>query len=483
MICLVFYLKGSALQVLFATPYGPNTRLAWEDVLMDMTLAADRDYRRKLSRTLPALVEYVFRLSDAFCILEVMGKLGRFGNELGEVIEWQDEDFHSLAWCNVGDLPRLKVLRTQFAPAHLLNSAVEFLLDPEIAKLWFELYLLSISPFALHSHNDEHVTETAGVASEAGSRLVESDLERQNDPEISHSIKPMDNQQSAVRMACCIGLTSIIPDILGNSAPAKPMKVLHVRRGCTERFLTFHDTESKECLDCVISNDDDMATAQVLLDLLDDPGQIDRDGRTPLHLATLGGHVEIVRLLLGKCEVIDSKKRTDIPHIIDSQDGKRQTPLMLASQMGHIDCARHLIESGADISIKDATGKTVVHYAVLNCPEIIKYVAGQDSIYSIDNEGCTPLHIAAKYGSALDNAKKTALTHAAEQDHTEVVKILLERQGHAVTYDEYHAGELYAAELAAADGHLVTLRVLIGHHSERRMIKDAILGDHLLKEC
>ncbi|KAB8199714.1 ankyrin repeat-containing domain protein [Aspergillus parasiticus] len=348
----------------------------------------------------------------------------------------------------------------------LISAAVEFLLDPEIAKLWFELYLLSTSPFDLHPHNDEHVTETAGVASEAGSRLVESDLEREYDPEITHSIKPMDNQQSA--------------------APAKPMKVLHVRRGCTERFLTFHDPESKGYLDCVISNDDDMAakellasnedkrtkylplhraasggclkTAQVLLDLLDDPGQIDRDGRTPLHLATLGGHVEIVRLLLGKCEVTDTKKRTDIPHIIDAQDGKRQTPLMLASQMGHIDCARHLIESGADISIKDAIGKTVVHYAVLNCPEIIKYVAGQYSMYSIDNEGCTPLHIAAKYGSveatsillsvllrsekptqtikALDNAKKTALTHAAEKGHTEVVKILLERQGHAVTYDE-----------------------------------------------
>ncbi|KAK6813851.1 hypothetical protein RU639_010620 [Aspergillus parasiticus] len=807
--------------VLFATPYGPSTRLAWEDVLMDMTLAADRDYRRKLSRTLTALVDYVFRLSDAFCILEppVMGKLGRFGNELGEVIEWQDEDFNSLAWCNVGDLPKLKALRTQFAPAHLLNSArlsgiypgkdicannsiqviglsecgtldlvkiiweetrqnwpvvlhenfmspsekplptlhgmytgmlhqivsqrpalfrpiqtlaadilhqdiwteqnvlvllkvvlrhcrniwfliviheferwpfaikswwsetlrqilgsrgstvtfltssasvvsgltqskphtifveaeyeqhkrqfakewseellahiagpltfkdslrhrleslvaqtqlfdgsiatlssyiekvfssitlnttdaitsaleespqtmeqlykreiltlrakplvqawaasavswvlwsvqplqveelatavainlddsdicqvrpkisiamrqdlqmhlsafvrmenqpgdsqdpvfqfldyacrywpahflsakkpdpdlisaaVEFLLDPEIAKLWFELYLLSTSPFDLHPHNDEHVTETAGVASEAGSRLVESDLEREYDPEITHSIKPMDNQQSAVRMACCIGLRA-------------------ASGGC-------------------------LKTAQVLLDLLDDPGQIDRDGRTPLHLATLGGHVEIVRLLLGKCEVTDTKKRTDIPHIIDAQDGKRQTPLMLASQMGHIDCARHLIESGADISIKDAIGKTVVHYAVLNCPEIIKYVAGQYSMYSIDNEGCTPLHIAAKYGSveatsillsvllrsekptqtikALDNAKKTALTHAAEKGHTEV-----------------HAGELYAAELAAADGHLVTLRVLIEHHSEKRMIKDAILGDHLPKEC
>ncbi|KAE8329465.1 hypothetical protein BDV39DRAFT_203097 [Aspergillus sergii] len=51
-----------------------------------------------------------------------MGKVGRFGNELGEVIEWQDEDFSSLAWCNVGDLPKLKALRTQFKPAHLLNS-------------------------------------------------------------------------------------------------------------------------------------------------------------------------------------------------------------------------------------------------------------------------------------------------------------------------------------------------------------------------
>ncbi|KAE8132104.1 hypothetical protein BDV38DRAFT_262161 [Aspergillus pseudotamarii] len=75
-----------------------------------------------------------------------------------------------------------------------------------------------------------------------------------------------------------------------------------------------------------------------------------------LHLATLRRHTKIIDLL-GKCGIpYTKKKRTDIPHIIRTHDDKRQKPLILASQMGHINCARQFFESRVDISIKDATG-------------------------------------------------------------------------------------------------------------------------------
>lgn len=309
-------------------------------------------------------------------------------------------------------------------------------------------------------------------------------------------------------MASYVGLVSIIPEILGSAVPAEEPKMINVRRGYSERAVAFSDTGSRYYLDCAISNDDDsvvkglldsdraritnyfplhkaalagcLKTAQTLFNLLDNPAQIDQDGRTPLHLAAIGGSTKMIRFLLGK-DVSDAHpRRTDVPNMIDIKDGNSQTPLIIASRMGNIEATKLLIESGAGLTIWDDAGKTALHYAVLNCPEAVEDFAAGDSAHIRDDDDCTPLHTAARFGSvkttstlvsalrtfhrlvaainAQDGQEKTPLHYAGENGYTEVVKILLDNEANTELEDK---NDKQAAELAAARGHLATVKVFI----------------------
>lgn len=68
--------------------------------------------------------------------------------------------------------------------------------------------------------------------------------------------------------------------------------------------------------------------------------------RTPLHLASIRGHANVVKLLLA--EEID----------IDAQDNENNTALHHASLHGHVKVAKKLLKKGASISIQNQLGKT-----------------------------------------------------------------------------------------------------------------------------
>lgn len=387
--------------------------------------------------------------------------------------------------------PALEFLHyaSRFWPTHFLlvkepdsilkETVVEFLLAPEVGEKWFQLYLLCNSQSC--------------------------------DPLIGD--QEADARQSAVRIASFVGLASIIPEILSSSASAKEPQKINVRRGYSERAIL--DTEFRDYLDYAISNDNDIVvkalldsepariakyfplhkavlagclkTAQILFNLLENPAQVDQDGRNPLHLAAIGGSTKMIRFLLGKNVSDAQARRTDIPNMIDIKDSNSQTPLIIASRMGNIEATRLLIEFRADLAIYDSAGKTALHYAALNCPEAIGDFAAQDSAHIRDDDDCTPLYTAAKYSTvettcilvnalhashrlatainAQDDQKKTPLHYAAENGYTEVVEILL----------KYEASpEIQAAELAAARGHLATVKVFISAAKEQ-------IGERLLK--
>jgi ankyrin repeat protein len=91
--------------------------------------------------------------------------------------------------------------------------------------------------------------------------------------------------------------------------------------------------------------------------LLDDGVDVnwkDEDGWTALMWAGGGwGHIEVVKLLL------DNGAQVNI------QDNNGWTALMVASFNGNSECARLLLEKGADMSIKSIMiGKTAKDYAV-----------------------------------------------------------------------------------------------------------------------
>ena len=157
----------------------------------------------------------------------------------------------------------------------------------------------------------------------------------------------------------------------------------------TVNYFLLHKTAQAGCL----------KTARTLFNLLDNTAHIDQGGRTPLHLAALGGSTMIIRLLLGKDPCDGYPRRAAVPKMIDIKDGNAQTPLIIASLMGNIEATRLLIKSGADLAMRDGAGKTALHYIILNCPEAFADFVARDKGHTLDNDHCSMWHTAASSGS------------------------------------------------------------------------------------
>lgn len=79
----------------------------------------------------------------------------------------------------------------------------------------------------------------------------------------------------------------------------------------------------------------------------------DMQGDTPLHVAALFGHLEVLVLLIAFGSEIDAK------------DDCLRTPLLLASANGHDRICEELLKAGADVNARDLHGRTCVHWAFL----------------------------------------------------------------------------------------------------------------------
>ena len=71
------------------------------------------------------------------------------------------------------------------------------------------------------------------------------------------------------------------------------------------------------------------------------------DGATPLFMAVLNGHTEVVRFLVeeGKADV-------------DKVNKKNQTPINIAADGGRLEVVQFFLGKGADCTIEDAWGDT-----------------------------------------------------------------------------------------------------------------------------
>ena len=81
-----------------------------------------------------------------------------------------------------------------------------------------------------------------------------------------------------------------------------------------------------------------------------------KDGWTPLHMASEGGHREIVDLLIAK--------GADINATAGAGDGVGWTPLHEAAEGGHKKVVELLILKGADINAKNGDGRTPLDLAI-----------------------------------------------------------------------------------------------------------------------
>ncbi len=158
-----------------------------------------------------------------------------------------------------------------------------------------------------------------------------------------------------------------------------------------------------------------------------------KTGKTPLMLACVQGSVQCVEVLLS-LHYIE----------IDTQYRDSETALMMATQESQLECARLLVDKGADVNIEDIFGRTALMYAVKwgRCSDIAKLLLenGADltrvtrehhtSILTLAVEAkeveCTQVLLEAGADiNAQDRDGETALMVAVKQAFMPIVQLLI----------------------------------------------------------
>ncbi|MBX9889839.1 MAG: ankyrin repeat domain-containing protein [Amoebophilaceae bacterium] len=113
--------------------------------------------------------------------------------------------------------------------------------------------------------------------------------------------------------------------------------------------------------------------------------QVDKKGRSPLHLAAKYGYHSILLLLLEDKNVA-----------INQQDQYGKTPLHYAARAGHIEALMLLVGAGADLYKQDIQGALALHYAAqTDRLDIVRYLLSRmKEIDYVDNKQKNILHYA-----------------------------------------------------------------------------------------
>jgi ankyrin repeat protein len=129
----------------------------------------------------------------------------------------------------------------------------------------------------------------------------------------------------------------------------------------------------------------------------------DGTGMTALHLATWGGHAEVVRLLLARGADVNAR------------DGGGNTPIALAARWGQPELMDILLAAGADASMRDDQGRTLLHHAAqYGHIEVMQSLLRHGFDVNVQSRVGTPLHCAAS-GRRLE-AARYLLDHGADLD-------------------------------------------------------------------
>jgi len=156
-----------------------------------------------------------------------------------------------------------------------------------------------------------------------------------------------------------------------------------------------------------------------------------------IHQAIQQGNIDAVRAILA-----------EKPDVLESRNERNLTPLILASLQGHTEIVRCLLEKGADLNATDNEGSNVLHNAAAGGHDDIMalfFARGMD-VNAKDNRGMTALHFACSRGflpsarflisegadvHAEENNGRTSLFFAAASGNLDLCRLLIENGAHA----------------------------------------------------
>ncbi|XP_052059241.1 ankyrin repeat domain-containing protein 26-like isoform X9 [Mytilus californianus] len=147
---------------------------------------------------------------------------------------------------------------------------------------------------------------------------------------------------------------------------------------------------------------DDLAKVKSLVKK--DANGLDKENRTPLHLACVKGSKPIVQ------ELLEWHAKPNIG------DNEGKTPLLKAVECKNEDCVMLLLQHTADVDTRDRLGDTAVHVAVKNSyTNILRLLIKSGAEINIRNKsGFAPLHLAVK--NKKDEVTKILLQNKADFD-------------------------------------------------------------------
>ncbi|RUS85021.1 hypothetical protein EGW08_007205 [Elysia chlorotica] len=193
-----------------------------------------------------------------------------------------------------------------------------------------------------------------------------------------------------------------------------------------------------------------------------------------LHYCARAGNVDV---LLEIVRFVGPQIQT----IVNKQSRNGQSPLLVASEQGHLDIVKVLLKNQARVDIFDEHGKTALHLAAEHGHQTVAdtLLYHKAFVSAKSKHGLTPLHLAAaqgnvallkllvdKHGATIDAltlAKKTALHMAAQNGQREVCSALIKMKADTNATDVEGQTPLH---LAAENNHSDVVKLFLKHRPE-----------------
>ena len=194
--------------------------------------------------------------------------------------------------------------------------------------------------------------------------------------------------------------------------------------------------------------------------------------RTALHAAAAGGHLVVVKYLVGQGASVSST------------DANSATPLHAAVTAENLAIVQYLVGQGASVNAKDAWGETPLHYATAyGNSAIVTYLLGQEADVTVaSNDGLTVAETADLSSQTADTADQPSQT-AVKADLSRAARAKLGTLGIAYTarafVDSARTGNLVVVKLFVQSGMSVSTEVEVIYTTSQTALHLAAYGGHL----